>query len=272
MTARERVTLVLPLFNQLALTRGCFDSLRATREPFRLVVIDNGSTDGTREMLRAFPYPYPLDYVEHDDNRSVIASINRAWRRATTDAVCLLHNDTELVDPDWLTTLVNELDDPTVGVTGLYGAKRMRDDTRFVGRTIVHSLAEGPTVRPPGEDVSVIDSVCLCLRRSLLEQIGGLDERYGFYHGFDKDLCLAVRERGLRCRVMYAPFRHHGGGTRAKDFQRDPDKERRDLADREAVLRRLREKWGHRLPADARPLRTRLREWLRAHIVYSGRR
>jgi GT2 family glycosyltransferase len=120
--------------------------------------------------------------------------------------------------------------------------------------------------------VSVIDSVCLCLRRSLLEQIGGLDERYGFYHGFDKDLCLAVRERGLRCRVMYAPFRHHGGGTRAKDFQRDPDKERRDLADREAVLRRLREKWGHRLPADARPLRTRLREWLRAHIVYSGRR
>jgi hypothetical protein len=33
-------------------------------------------------------------------------------------------------------------------MTGLYGAKRMRNDTRFVGRTIVHSLADGPTVRP----------------------------------------------------------------------------------------------------------------------------
>ena len=167
---------------------------------------------------------------------------------------------------------MTELDDPSVGMTGLYGAKRMRNDTRFVGRTIVHSLADGPTVRPPGEDVSTIDSVCLCLRRTLLERIGGLDERYGFYHGFDKDLSLAVRERGLRCRVMHAPFRHHGGGTRAKDFARDPEKERRDLADRDAVIRRLREKWGHRLPADVRPVPTRVREWVAAHIVYPWRR
>jgi len=267
--AGERVTLVLPLFNQLALTRGCLDSLARTTEPFRLVVIDNGSTDGTRELFRAFPYPYPLRYIENDDNRSVIASINRAWPEAQTPFVCLLHNDTELVDAAWLTKLLDALGDATVGMTGLYGAKRMRADTRFVGRTIVHSLAEGPTVRPSGEDVVVIDAVCMCLSRRLLAALGGLDERYGFYHGFDKDLSLAVLARGLRCRVVYAPFHHHGGGTRARDFRKDPERARGDIALRDVAIARLREKWGRRLPADARTVPARVRDWVAARL---GRR
>jgi len=264
----ERVTLVLPLFNQLALTRRCLESLATTTEPFRLVVIDNGSTDGTREFLRAFPYPYPLHVIENDDNRSVIASLNRAWPAVRTDLLCFLHNDTEMLDPAWLTKLVGALDDRTVGMSGLYGAKRMRRDGRFVGRTIVHSLVEGPTVRPPGEDVVVIDAVCMCLARRLLEAIGGLDERYGFYHGFDKDLSLAVRARGLRCRVVHAPFRHDGGGTRTRDFRRDPERERRDLALRRVAIDHLIAKWGDRLPADARPCGTRVREWLRSRYPW----
>ena len=260
--AHERVTLVFAVFNQLALTRACLDSLAATTEAFRLVVIDNGSTDGTREFFRAFPYPHPLRFIENDNNASVIASLNRAWREVETDVVCFLHNDTEFPDPAWLAKLLAALDDPTIGMSGLFGAKRMRRGGRFVGRTIVHSLAEGPTVGPGGEDVAALDAVCMCLPRRLLEAIGGLDERYGFYHGYDKDLSLAVRERGLRCRVVHAPFHHRGGGTRTRDFQRDPERERRDLALREVAIRHLMAKWGHRLPADARPASTRVREWL----------
>src|SRR5204863_113454 len=82
------------------------------------------------------------------------------------------------------------------------------------GRTIVHSLAEGPTVRAPWEEVAVVDGVCLCLRRATLEAVGGIDEGYGFFHGYDRDLSFAVRETGRRCVVVHAPFRHAGGGTR----------------------------------------------------------
>jgi len=265
---RERVTLVVPVFNQLALTRGLLDSLRTSTEPFRLVVIDNGSTDGSRELFRAFPYPYPLHFIENDDNTSVIASLNRAWPAAETEFLCILHNDTELADPGCLEKLVDAFGDTSIGMTGLYGVKRVRRDGRFVGRTIVHSLVEGPTVKPSGEDVVIIDAVCMCLRRQFLAEIGGLDERYGFYHGFDKDLSLAVRERGLRCRVVLAPFRHHGGGTRARDFRRDPAREERDIALRKVAIDHLMAKWGHRLPADARPLGTRVREWLRSRYPW----
>ena len=265
---RERVTLVIPVFNQQALTRGLLESLRATTERFRLVVIDNGSTDGSRELFRAFPYPYPLRFIENDDNRSVITSLNRAWPAVETEFLCLLHNDTELVDPEWLAKLVDAFRDPSIGMTGLYGIKRVRRDGRFVGRTIVHSLAEGPTVKPSGEDVVVVDAVCMCLRRQSLQAIGGLDEGYGFYHGFDKDLSLAIRERGLRCRIVHAPFRHHGGGTRTRDFVRDPARARRDLALRDAANAHLLAKWGYRLPADARPITGRVREWLRSRYPW----
>src|SRR5205807_8167668 len=121
LSVRERVSLVVALFNQVALSRGLLDSLATTTEPFRLVVIDNGSTDGTRELFRTFPYRYPLRFIENEDNRSVIASLNRAWRAVETDAICFLHNDTEMLDPAWLTKLVGALDDPTVGMSGLYG-------------------------------------------------------------------------------------------------------------------------------------------------------
>ena len=257
----ERATVVVPLFNELALTRACFESLTHTGGRFRVVAVDNGSTDGTRPFLHAVRYPFPLTVLENDAGGSVIASLNRAWPLVETEIVCFLHNDTEMVDPEWLAKLVGALDEPGVGLAGLYGAKRMRRDGRFVGRTIVHSLLERPTVSPGGEDVAVVDAVCLCVRRSVLEAVGGLDERFGF-HGVDKDLSLAVRARGLRCRVVHAPFRHHGGGTRARDFAGAPERERRDLALRAEAAHALIAKWGHALPADARSGTARVREWL----------
>src|SRR5437667_9993512 len=95
----ERVTLVMCLYNQLALTRACLDSLRATTEPFRLVVIDNGSTDDTREFFGRFEYPFPLRFVASGSNASVVASLNRGWRAAATECTGRLHNDPERLAP-----------------------------------------------------------------------------------------------------------------------------------------------------------------------------
>jgi len=267
----ERVTLVMCVYNQLALTRACLESLRATTEPFRLVVIDNGSTDGTREFFHHLETPHPLRVISSESNASVIASLNRAWRAAETEFLCLLHNDTELLEPEWLARLLRALDEPRVGLAGLYGAKRVRKDGRFVGRTIVHSLAKGPTVRPPWEEVAVVDGVCLCLRRTLMESIGGLDEGYGFFHGYDKDLSFVVREAGRRCLVVHAPFLHRGGGTRTQEFAADPEQARQDQALRDAVTSRLVARWGHRLPSDVRPRPARVRDWMTVKLLAARR-
>jgi GT2 family glycosyltransferase len=263
----ERVTLVMSVFGQLDLTRACMESLRATTEPFRLVVIDNGSLDATPQFFEQFPYPYPLRFERNATNQPVIATLNRAWRMAETEFICVLHNDTEMLEPTWLTRLLAPLADPRVGITGLYGVKRLRRDGRFVGRAIVHSLAEGPTVRPAGEEVVVVDSVCMCMPRQLMEEVGGFDEGYGFYHGLDRDLCLAVRERGRRCLIVRAPFVHRGGATRTRDFSARPDRERADLALRRAVIERFLGKYGHRLPCDTRSLPERMSDWVHAKLL-----
>jgi glycosyltransferase involved in cell wall biosynthesis len=171
-----RVSLVVSVFNQIELTNAWLESLRATTEPCHLVVVDNGSTDGTRELFERFAYPFALTHDYYGVNTSVIASLNRGWRRATTEYVCLRHNDTELITPEWLSRLLRPFEDPRIGMTGLFGAKRVRRTANFSGRTIVHSLVEGPTVRMPWE-VAVIDCVCMCLPRQLMEDIGGSTNR-----------------------------------------------------------------------------------------------
>ncbi len=254
-------------YNGLALTRACLESLRATTEPFRLVAVDNGSTDGTRELFERFPYPFPLRFERNETNQPVIATLNRAARLADTEVLCFLHNDVEMLEAAWLGRLLLALAAPGVGLAGLYGIKRLRRNGRFVGRTIVHSLAPAPTVRAPWEEVAVVDAVCMCLPRALFEEIGGLDEAYGFYHGLDRELSFAVRERGRRCVVVHAPFVHHGGATRARDFAARPERERADLALRQAVLDRFVARYRHRLPCDVRSPGARVRDWVRTKLV-----
>ena len=111
-----------------------------------------------------------------------------------------------------------------------------------------------------------MDGVCMLLPRALLNSVGGFDERYGF-HGYDKDLSLAVRERGRRCHVVHAPFRHHGGGTRAREFATRRDVAQRDLADRRAANARFAANFRHRLPCDVRPVGERLRNWVSAKVT-----
>jgi len=246
----------------LATTRACLESLRATEEPFALVVVDNGSTDDTPRWFRDFPYPWPLSYVRNETNGSVLVAYNQAWRLASTEFVCLLHNDTTMLEPTWLARLLAPLASDEIGLSGLYGVKRVRRSGRYTGRTIVHSLAEGPTVRPPWEEVAVVDGVCLCLRRTTLEAVGGIDEGYGFFHGYDRDLSFSVRETGRRCVIVHAPFRHAGGGTRARDFATRPELERHDLAERHAATERFARKFAHRLPSDVRPVTARVADWL----------
>jgi GT2 family glycosyltransferase len=218
--------------------------------------VDNGSTDGTEAAIRSLGLPFPLRYHRNATNAGLIIALNQGARLASGDVLCFLHNDTEMRQPAWLERLMAALDGGQVGLAGLYGARRLRRDGRYVGRTIVHSLEGGPGLRAPVVEVAVVDGVCLCLRRALLEAVGGFDEGYGFFHGYDRDLSFAVRERGLRCVVVDAPFVHRGGGTRTGE--RAPVAAARDLEQRREALARFGKKWRHRLPSDVRGIGERI--------------
>jgi GT2 family glycosyltransferase len=254
------ISVVMPVYNQLALTRACLDSLRGTSEPFELAVVDNASTDGTEAFFRDWRLPFPRRYRRNPENVGIIRALNQGAALAGGDVLCFLHNDTEMRDVRWLARLRAALEEPGVGLAGLYGARRLRRDGRYVGRTLVHALEGTGNLRRDPLEVAAVDGVCLTVRRSVLEAVGGFDEEYGFLHGYDRDLSFAVRDAGHRCVVVNTPFIHRGGGTRAGASA--PVRASDDLAQRRAALARFAAKWKRRLPADVRSARERLADWL----------
>jgi GT2 family glycosyltransferase len=259
--ADPAISVVIPVYNRLELTRACLESLRRTTEPFELCVVDNGSTDGTEAFFRSLTWPWPLRYVRNPVNRGLIRALNQGARLSRGEFLCFLHNDTELCEPTWLARLHQAVvTGDCVGLAGLYGARRLRRDGRYVGRTLVHGLAGQATLEVPVVEVAAVDGVCLFLRRAVLEAVGGFDERYGAFHGYDRDLSFAVREAGWRCVVVNTPFRHRGGGTRTGPDAPVPAAQ--DLAERRAALARFARRWRHRLPADVRTWRERLADRL----------
>jgi len=255
------VSVVLVVYNQLALTRACLESLKTTTEPFDLCVVDNASSDGTREYFDERPLGSPLHYQRNAENVGLIRALNQGARLAGSEYLCFLHNDVAMRDPGWLARLRAAVEGaPGAGLAGLYGARRLRRDGRYGGRAIVHCLEGSANLRAPVTEVAAVDGVCLFLRRSLLASVGGFDEGYGFFHGYDRDLSFAVRETGQRCVVVRAPFVHRGGGTRTgAGAPRPPE---RDMAERRQALARFAEKWRHRLPSDVRRLPERLADFL----------
>lgn len=256
------LSIVLVVYNQISLTRACLESLRSTTVPFELCVVDNASTDGTESYFRRFPLAYPLRYQRSAENVGLIRALNAGVRLAGGEFLCFLHNDTEIREGEWLARLRDAVvDGDRVGLAGLYGARRLRADGRYVGRTIVSSLEGAPPLPAPVTEVAAVDGVCLFLRRAQLDAVGGFDEGYGFFHGYDRELSFAVREAGRRCVVVRAPFFHRGGGTRTALGA--PRRPAQDLAERRAALARFAAKWRHRLPADVRTLSERLADRLR---------
>jgi GT2 family glycosyltransferase len=257
------VSVVVVVYNQLSLTRACLESLRPSTIPFELCVVDNASSDGTEAYFRRFPLPYPLRYLRHDDNVGLIRALNAGARLATGEFLCFLHNDTEMHEPEGLARLHAAVaGEGGIGLAGLYGVRRLRADGRYVGHTIVSGLEGAPRMAAPVTEVAAVDGVCLFLRRALLEAVGGFDEGYGFFHGYDRDLSFAVREAGQRCAVVRATFSHRGGGTRTGLGA--PRRPAQDLADRRAALARFAAKWRHRLPSDVRTLGERLADRIRS--------
>jgi len=249
-------SVVMTVHDQLALTRACLESLRGTSEEFELCVIDNASTDGTAEYFTRAARYFSLRYHRNAAAVGGVAALNQGAALAAGDVLCFLRSGTEMKDVRWLSRLRGALDDNGVGLAGLYGARRLRRDGRFVGRTIVHCLEQGGNVRGDSVEVAAVDGVCLTVARPLFDAIGGFDESYGFFHGYDRDLSFAIREMGHRCVVVNAPFIHRGGGTRTGEGA--PARAAEDLSQRQAALRHFATKWKHRLPSDVRTLKERL--------------
>lgn len=216
--APGRVAVVVLNWNGWRDSVACLGSLRHLDVVPRVFVVDNGSTDGSRDRIRA-EAPW-AQLVQLPTNRGFSGGMNAGMAAAMREAPCvdyvwLLNNDT-LVQPSTLSHMVVLGDsDPRIGIVGSRlvdadGSGRIQamgggHINRWLGTTSTH-------LAPSSEACDHLVGASLLVRRALLCQVGGFDERYFFYLE-DTDLSLRARRAGWRLAVAQDAIVIHRRGA-----------------------------------------------------------
>ncbi|MBI3250113.1 MAG: glycosyltransferase family 2 protein [Deltaproteobacteria bacterium] len=215
---------------------ACLDSLQAAAQSERIeiVLVDNASEDGSIDTVRRF-FPQ-VKLIETGANLGFARAANLGWRQAQGEHVLFLNPDTHVFAGALERGLAYFRAHPSVGVLGL---KLLNHDgslqvscrnflslplllsdnllrlpfvpRRLASRFIYRLWDHGET-----RAVDWVCGACMFLRRSLLEDIGGLNEAY-FMYGEDMDLCYRVRQQGYT--VVYYPeaaIMHYGNRSGEK--------------------------------------------------------
>lgn len=209
------ISVVVLNWNRRDLLRSCLESLERQRGVcFEVIVVDNGSEDGSAEMVDeefARPQRLPLRIIRNCVNRGYCAANNQGIALGRGAYVALLNNDAE-ADPDWLAALRGAFEDrPEVGMAA---SKILTydDPTRIdkAGHLIYpdgQNRGRGTGEPDDGrysrrEEVLWADGCAAMYRRAMLDEIGGFDEDL-FAYGDDAELGLRARIAGWTC--VYEP-------------------------------------------------------------------
>lgn len=224
------VSLIVPTYNNFKITKQAIDSIlnKTTYKNFEILLVDNNSDDETalayfneidnHEKVTVLRYPYPFNYS---------AINNFASKMAKGEIIGLINNDIEVITPEWLTEMVSHSLRPGIGCVGamLY----YPDDTIQHAGVIVglggvagHSHKHYPRGHlgyfnrlSVVQNLSAVTAACLLVKRSIFEQVNGLNEQDLTVAFNDVDFCLKVQSEGYR--NIWTPFAelyHHESVSR----------------------------------------------------------
>ena len=235
-------SIIIPCLNQLEFTRVCLSSLvRHTRAPWEMIVIDNGSSDGTGAYLAGVQdaVPVPVTVVSNARNLGFPAAINQGLKAARGDYLVLLNNDAVVTDA-WLDQLIALAEMEEEGTTkntkdrkgesgrgnrvrmriGLTGPKsnyasppQLVENVPYTNLEEMHEFARRWRAERRGQWLTAgkLSGFCLLMKRAVYEAVGGLDEQFGLGLFDDDDLAERARRAGFELAVAHDLFVHHFG-------------------------------------------------------------
>jgi GT2 family glycosyltransferase len=242
---RGLVSIVTLSWNAPDYTKKALDSIRNhTSEPYEVIVVDNGSGDTTREMLAAIDDPH-VRVIYNETNRGYAGGNNDGLRAAAGEYVVLLNNDV-IVTEGWIDGLLDPFGrQPGIGVTAprsnMVVGHQQLNGLKYTSETGMHEFASQrrEEFAECGYFADRAIGLCLCIDRKVLDQVGGLDERFGLGNFEDDDFCIRVRACGYSIYVCNDVFIHHFGSRSFAANNVDYTKTM------ETNWRKFAEKWGY---------------------------
>jgi GT2 family glycosyltransferase/glycosyltransferase involved in cell wall biosynthesis/Tfp pilus assembly protein PilF len=217
------VSILILAHNQLRDTRQCVASIeKHTAPPHELILIDNGSTDGTGQFFRDYATQHShVRVILNHANLGFSAGNNQGLACARGDFILLLNNDT-VVTPGWLERMLAALErHPDCGLVGpvsnsVSGPQRVAVNYSNLDRLDNFAAQWRAAHAGQSAETARLVGFCLLLRRAVLEKIGGLDARFGSGNFEDDDFCLRAALAGFKLRMVLDAFVHHTGGQTFK--------------------------------------------------------
>ncbi|MCI0417570.1 glycosyltransferase [bacterium] len=208
------VSFIVVNWNGFVYLEECLQSLmNQTYAPFEVLVVDNGSTDGSTEILKRFP---GIEVIPNDLNRGFGPANNQALLRARGELIAFVNNDAVL-EKTWLASIVVPFKNPG---TGMCAGKTMSYFQRDIIDNTGHLLywdgvnrGRGRMQKDEGQfdsiQTALLPSGCACVfRAETLREIGYFDEDFYLY-GDDTEIGLRARLAGWECPFVSSAVAYH---------------------------------------------------------------
>lgn len=255
------VTIIVPTRNYAHLLRVCLDSVfsRTDYPAFNVLIVDNDSDEPeTLELLGALKSSGRVEILKLPGPFNYSVLNNRAVAACRGEVVCLLNNDIEIHERDWLREMVSQAVRPEIGAVGtkLYypnGRIQHAGVIMGIGGAAGHLFKglESNDPTPGGrlhlvQNFSALTAACLVVEKRKYLSVGGLDEGEFAISYNDIDFCLKLVAAGYRnLYTPYAEMSHHESASRGA-MERSPA----GIARSSGEAQRLRIKWQPFCEAD----------------------
>ena len=191
-------SLVIPVYNQLDYTKRCLDSIfKWTEPPFELILVDNASSDGTRDYLQTVP----ATVITNDRNLGCAKAWNQGIRSSRTDLVAILNNDI-VVTPGWLSGLRLYMEVHRHGIVSPAAREGVLDYD-------LESYAKQYTDRCRSAARAELYGACLVIARRVFDRIGLFDEVFGYGGCEDIDFQWRAMQAGFTVGMTGSVLIHH---------------------------------------------------------------
>jgi GT2 family glycosyltransferase len=208
----RKTSIIIPTFNGRELLKNCIYSIKQhTEQPYEIIVVDNGSSDGTVDFCRQ----EQISFISLPYNTGFPIACNKGLKLASGHTLLLLNNDV-IVARNWLSNMLRCLysrqDIGIVGPTTNFASGKQQVNMPY---TNLDEMANRYN-EPDSTKWLICDRIvglCMLFKREVMDSIGLLDEQFSPGHYEDDDYCMRARNGGYQLIIAGDVFIFHHGSA-----------------------------------------------------------